>query len=202
MFALARNITVADRMTKTGSGRSTALSGFELRDKVLGIIGMGSIGTYIAQISRMLGMRVIGYNRTKKDVAVSLVPLEYLLQHSDIIIVCLAFNSETQHFLNAERLSLVKSTAIVISIAREGVIDQEVIYQFLIEDRIRGYAFELDEPREFPIKEELITLSSVIATPYTGWYTPETIVRMKQTILTNIRGMINGQSVNTVIGKS
>jgi lactate dehydrogenase-like 2-hydroxyacid dehydrogenase len=200
MFAIARRITVADRLSKAGFGRSSALNGLEIRDKVLGVIGMGSIGSYVAQIGQALGMQVIAHSRTQKDSTVPLVSVEYLLQNSDIIIVCLALNAQTQYLLNTAQLSLLKSAAIVISIAREGIINQEAMYQLLIENRIGGYAFELDEPRRVPIKEELVRLDNVIATPYTGWYTSETVVKIKQTILSNVQGMIDGCLMNNLVG--
>jgi lactate dehydrogenase-like 2-hydroxyacid dehydrogenase len=199
MFALARKITVADQLSKAGFGRSTILNGMELRGKVLGIVGMGSIGSYVAQISQAIGMRVIAYNRTQRDSTVPLLSIEYLLQNSDVIIVCLALNEQTHHFLDAAQLCSLKSRAIVISISREDIIDQEAMYQLLIENRIGGYAFELDEPRKVPIKEKLVRLDNVIATPYAGWYTSETIVKIKQTIIANIQGMISGQAVNNIV---
>ncbi|MFB2876257.1 2-hydroxyacid dehydrogenase [Floridanema aerugineum] len=199
IFALARKIPAADRATKEGYGRSSGLKGFELKGKVLGIIGLGSIGSYIAQLGQSLGMQVIAYNRTTKETELSLVSLEELLQTADVIVICLALNAETENILNLEKLSFVKPNSIIVNIGREGLIDQEAIYQLALQNKIGGYAFEIDEPRKMPIKQELIKLDSVIATPYIGWYTPETMQRIKQVTIANIRAMIEGTPINIVV---
>lgn len=198
IFALARKINPSASRTKAGKERYQGLMGFELRGKVLGVIGLGSIGSYIAQLGHGLGMHVIGYNRTSKTNSVPLVPIEQLLQQADVIAVSLALNEYTENFLSAERLSLLKSQALVVNISREGLIDQEAIYQLLVNNKIGGYAFELDEPRKSPIKQELLMLDSVIATPYTGWYTFEALQGLKQAAIDNILAMIEGTPINVV----
>ena len=198
IFALARKINPGANITKARKDRYEGLMGFELRGKVLGVIGIGSIGSYIAHLGHALGMHVIGYNRTDKINSVPLVPIEQLLQQADVIAVSLALNEYTENFLSAERLSLLKSQALVINISREGLIDQEAIYQLLVNNKIRGYAFELDEPRKSPVKEELLMLDNVIATPYTGWYTFEALQALKQAAIENIRSMIDGQPINVI----
>ena len=198
IFALARKINLCASRTKAGKERYPGLMGFELRGKVLGVIGMGSIGSYIAQMGHGLGMRVIGYNRKSQINSVPLVPIEKLLQQADVIAVSLALNEYTENFLSDEKLSLLKSQAIVVNISREGLIDQEAIYELLVNNKIGGYAFELDEPRKTSIKEELLLLDNVIATPYTGWYTFEALQKLTQTAIDNILAMIEERPINVV----
>lgn len=199
MFALARKILVADRVTKKGNSPSEALKGFELKGKVLGVIGLGSIGSYIAEIGQSLGMSVIAYNRTPKDSSFSLVSLEKLLQTADVIVVCLALNSETENILNLEKLSLIKINSILVNIGREGLIDQEAIYQLTLQNKIGGYAFEINERKKMPIKKELTQLDKVIAMPHIAWYTHEAMERIKQISIANIQAMINGNPINICV---
>lgn len=198
IFSLIRKVVISTTKIQDKKFYFEDFIGFELKDKVLGVVGMGSIGSYIAQLGQGLGMHVIGYNRTFKNSLIPLVTIEELLQKSDIIILSLALNKCTENFLNMNKLSLLKSTSVIINISREGLIDQEAIYQALIANKIAGYAFELDEPRKFPIKEELLKLNNVIATPHTAWYTSEALTRLKQITMANIHGMINGEPINTV----
>jgi lactate dehydrogenase-like 2-hydroxyacid dehydrogenase len=198
ILALARKITISSNSTKAGSREYEEFMGFELKDKILGVIGMGSIGTYIAKLGQGIGMNVIGYNRTFRESSVPLVPIEQLLRQADVISMSLALNEHTENFLNADKLSLIKPTAIVVNISREGLIDQEAMYHLLVTNQIGGYAFELDEPKKYPVHQELLRLDNVIATPYIAWYTPEAFQRLKQVTLANIRAMIEGKPINTV----
>lgn len=198
LLALARKITISSNSTKAGSIEYEDFMGFELKDKILGVIGMGSIGTYIAKLGQGIGMNVIGYNRSFRESSVPLVPIEQLLRQADVISMSLALNEHTENFLNADRLSLIKPTAIVVNISREGLIDQEAMYNLLVTNQIGGYGFELDAPRKYPVQQELLRLDNVIATPYIAWYTPEAFQRLKQVTLANIRAMIEGKPINTV----
>lgn len=198
MFSLVRKVTVSANATKEGQLKFGDFMGFELKNKVLGVVGMGSIGTYIAKLAQGIGMRVIGYNRTPKESSVPIVPIEELLKQADIISVGLALNKHTKNFLDVDKLSLLKSTAMVINVSREGLIDQETMYNLLVAEKIRGYAFELDESRKIPIKKELLELNNVIATPHTAWHTSEALLKLKQVTIANIRAMIAGNPINTI----
>ena len=199
MFALARKIITTSSIAKNGYYQLENFIGSELNEKILGVIGLGTIGTYIAKLAQGIGMRVIAYNRTHKESPIPLVSIEQLLQQADVISISLALNEQTECFLNADRLSLVKPTSMVINISPESLIDQEVIYKLLVSKRISGYAFELDDfPSKYQIKEKLLELNNVIATPHMAWCTSEAIQRYRQTTITNIRAMINGKPINTV----
>jgi D-3-phosphoglycerate dehydrogenase / 2-oxoglutarate reductase len=198
MFSLVRKVTISANSTKDMKLLCGDFMGFELKEKVLGVIGMGSIGTYIAKLAQGIGMHVIAYNRTPKESSVPIVPIEQLLQQADIISVSLALNEHTKNFLDVDKLSLLKSTALVINVSREGLIDQEAMYNLLVAEKIRAYAFELDESRKFPIKKELLELNNVIATPHTAWYTSEAFLKLKQVTIANIRAMIDGNPINTI----
>lgn len=198
ILALARKITISSNSTKAGSYEYEDFIGFELKDKILGVIGMGSIGTYIAKLGQGIGMRVIGYNRTFRESSVPLVPIEQLLEQADIISMSLALNEDTENFLNADRLSFIKPTSVVVNISLEGLIDQEAMYKLLVTKKIGGYGFESHEPSKYPVQEELLRLDNVIATPCIGWYTPEAFGRLKQITLANIRAMVQGKPINII----
>jgi len=198
MLAVSRKITQAAASTKMGNHTYENYLGRELKNKTLGIIGLGSIGSYIGRLGKCLGMNVVGFNRTQRFGEVPQVDLNKLLTKSDIISMNLALNPETQGFLNREKLWLAKPSAVVINVSPEGLIDQETIYEMLAERRLYGYGFEVDKGRHNPTQEKLLQLPNVIATPHCGWYTPEAQQRVKDLTIANVKAMIEGKPINTV----
>jgi phosphoglycerate dehydrogenase-like enzyme len=197
MLHAVRRVAVSTNATNPKNCSQESI-GFELKNKVLGVVGLGSIGSYVAHLGQGLGMRVIGYNRTYKDSLVPLVSIEDLLQISDVVVLSLALNKGTENFLSSSNLLLLKHTSIIINISREELVDRKAIYELLAANKIASYVFELDEPRRFPIDEELLKLNNVTATPHTAWHTFEALTRLKQITIENICGMISGNPINRI----
>lgn len=199
VFNVVRKISQSASSTQKGNRTFENFMGHELKGKTLGVVGCGLIGCYIANLGTRLGMEVVGWNRTPRKLKIPLVSIEQLLSKSDVVSVNLALNEETKGFLNRNRLSLLKPTAVVINVSPEDLIDQKAIYEMLTAGKLAGYGYEVDEGRVYPLQKELLGLTNVIATSHIGWYTPEAQQRIKDMTITNLEAMINGKPVNNVV---
>lgn len=185
MFLACRNICNAWQYTKSLDASDAALAkqieagkkqfkGYELPGKVLGVIGLGAIGTKIANAASTLGMHVVGFDPSitvthawelSSDVKAAR-SLKELLQQSDFITIHIPLNDKTQHFLNAENLQALKQDAVILNFARDEIIDEQAVLQLLNDQRIGHYV------TDFPttlLKDH----EKVIALPHLGASTIE-----------------------------
>jgi phosphoglycerate dehydrogenase-like enzyme len=171
------------------------VQGFELKDKTLGVIGLGDIGSRIAQLGAAIGMKAIGWNRTPKKVAgVDLVQLEELLKTADVISINLAFNAETKHFLNQERIALLKPGVIIVNNADRELIDEAALAEALKSGKVDSYAAEVEDLTAPPLGN----LTNVFHFKGFGWYTEQALNRNKEIWVDNIIGVSQGKPVNKV----
>lgn len=177
MLAMARHIPNANASMKQGQWDKKSFLGTELKDKTLGILGLGKIGTEVARRASAFKMKVLAHDpfvseRLAKDLSVALVPLETLLRESDFISLHLALTSDTRHFINIDRLSAMKPTAHLINCARGEVVDEEALHEALFNRKIAGAALDVfnEEP---PRNRKLLDLPNLICTPHLGASTLE-----------------------------
>ncbi len=177
MLALARSIPNANASLKQGEWDKKSFLGSELRDKFLGIVGLGKIGVEVARRALAFKMRVMAYDpyvseRIAKDLAVALVPLEILFRESDFITLHLALSSATRGFIDSAKLKLMKPTARLINCARGEVVDEQALYEALATRKIAGAALDVfaEEP---PKNRKLVELPNLVCTPHIGASTVE-----------------------------
>lgn len=174
MFSLARNITKADSTMKQGKWEKKRLTGFEIRGKTMGIIGLGRIGYLVAEKAKALGMKLRIYNRSRDrvrdlvaELGAELVNLEKVYRDSDIISLHLPATPETRHMVGASQFELMKPTAYLINAARGGIIDEEALKKALDSGSIAGAALDVYE--EEPTKDmNLVGRPNVVCTPHIG----------------------------------
>lgn len=178
ILSLLREIPRADAGLKQGHWLKKELDGRELRGKTLGIAGFGRIGREVAKRARAFeavvqAYDVIDISAAAKELDVRVVPnLEELLKSSDIVTLHLPLLPETHHYLNAERLAMMRPTAYLINTSRGGVIDEEALLHALKEHRIAGAALDVFETE--PLTNlELAKLENVVCTPHIGAQTAE-----------------------------
>ncbi|MFH0941593.1 MAG: phosphoglycerate dehydrogenase [Chloroflexota bacterium] len=177
MLALARHIPQANAVLKTGKWRRNDFMGTEVRDKTLGIIGLGRIGTEVAKRAQGLQMKIIGYDpfiatdRARK-LQVELVPLEELLKKSDFITLHVPMTAQTKEIIGEKEFKLVKPSARIINCARGGLINEEALARAIKEKRLAGAAIDVfvNEPTTESV---FFSLDSVIVTPHLGASTTE-----------------------------
>lgn len=180
---------------KTGAG----LRGIEIKDRTVGIIGTGAIGYRTAQLAKAFGARVIGYNRSHNHDDITYTDLDTLLKTSDIVSVHLPLTAETRHFINGEKLSLMKKEAILINTARGGVIDNKALAQALKEGKIAGAGidvFDMEPP--LPDDYPLLTAPHTVLTPHVGFDTEEAMKRRAAIVADNVVSFVDGKQKNII----
>ena len=178
MMALARNIPQAAQSMRDGKWEKKKFQGTELFNKTLGIIGMGRIGSVVAERALGLRMRVLAYDPfITKEVAANLgveqVALDELMARADFITLHTPKTKDTARLLNRQAFKKMKNGVRVINCARGGLIDEEALLEALKEGKVAGAALDVYEteppPPDFPLRE----MPQVICTPHLGASTEE-----------------------------
>ncbi|HYA13787.1 MAG TPA: phosphoglycerate dehydrogenase [Syntrophales bacterium] len=177
MFALARKIPQATASMKAGKWEKNKFMGAELYNKTLGIIGIGRVGTIVADRALGLKMNVIAYDpfispEAAEKLGITLVTLDELLQKADFISVHTPMTKETRGMINANAFDKMKKGVFIINCARGGIISEKDLIDALKSGKVAGAAIDVFE--EEPTKNtELLSLNNVISTPHLGASTDE-----------------------------
>ncbi|MBQ0064979.1 MAG: D-2-hydroxyacid dehydrogenase [Firmicutes bacterium] len=173
---------------------------FELNDKVLGCIGYGNIAKETIQIAKAMGMKVQVYTRTKREVeGIEFVDLDTLLKTSDVISIHCPLNEQTRHMIDAQALSKMKKSAMLINTSRGAIIDEKALIVALKNKEIFGAGLDVQEVEPLDIHSELFTLENAIVTPHIGWRGYETRQRLLSIIQQDIDAYRSGNPINRVI---
>ncbi len=170
----------------------------ELAGKTLGIIGYGNIGKTVAKIADAFGMKVIVYNRSKKDIPYPQVDKETVLKESDFLSIHCPLNDDTKHLINKDTLSLMKKSAVLINTSRGGVINEEDLLDAL-NNGVIAHAM-LDVLTFEPMTENHILLNAknITFTPHIAWAPKETRQRLIDLVANNITCFVKGEPINIV----
>jgi D-3-phosphoglycerate dehydrogenase len=177
MLSLARKIPQATASMKNGKWEKNKFMGNEIFNKTLGIIGIGRVGSIVADRAQGLKMNVIAYDpfmspEAAAKIGISLVSFDDLLKHSDFISVHTPMTKETRGFINANAFAKMKKGVFIINCARGGIISERDLYDALVSGKVAGAALDVFE--EEPTKnQELVALENVICTPHLGASTDE-----------------------------
>lgn len=173
----------------------------EISGKVLGIAGLGDIGSRVAKIGEAFGMKVIFYNRSNKSVeglhGIKQVDKETLLSSSDFLSLCLPLNDETLNFIDENSLKKTKKGVYIINTGRGQLVDELAIAKALKDRKLAGYATDVlsKEPAE---KNNPLLSSNAIITPHIAWQTYEARKRLMDIACANVKGFIEGNIINRV----
>jgi D-3-phosphoglycerate dehydrogenase len=169
MLATVRNHGQANLSMKQHKWEKKALSGTELYQKTLGVVGIGRIGQEVAKRALAFGMKVITYDiiQVETDLDVQRVSWEELLSQSDIITLHLPLTEETRHMISDKEFEKMKDGVIIINASRGGTVDEQALLRALQSGKVRAAAVDVYE-KEPPEDFSLIDLPNVIATPHIG----------------------------------
>ncbi|MGQ3684765.1 MAG: 2-hydroxyacid dehydrogenase [Candidatus Loosdrechtia sp.] len=201
LFSITRRIVEGDRLTRSGKFSGWApmlLLGSDIKEKTLGIVGAGRIGTAMAVRSQGWNMKVLYTTQSRRNTVLEeslgakRVDLETLLKESDFISVHTPLSEKTKHLIGAKELLLMKKTAYLINTARGSVIDEVALVHALKNKLIAGAGLDVyeDEPR---LKPGLAELDNVVLAPHLGSATVETRTRMSVMAAEDIIAVLNGQ---------
>lgn len=207
LFTLGRRITQGIHCVLDGNweGRR-GLRGFEVMGKRLGVIGFGKIGRAVAQKAIGLGMTVSYFDPYVKGAPLvsgcsAVSSLTDLLKKADVVSIHTALTQETRNLLTYAELSKMKPSAVLINVARGGIVNEDDLYRALAEGRIAGAA--LDVLTTEPVSEDhpLLTLDNVIITPHMAWNTHEAKMRAEGTIIEQVTHMIEGRPPKNLVNE-
>lgn len=198
ILALSRWISAADKDTKQGGWKRPAFTGVEVEGKVLGIVGLGRIGSQTAQKARALGMRIVVHDpfatnlvERAKTLDAKILDLEGLLASADYVSCHVPETASTKHLFDQQRFSQMKRGAYFINASRGGVVDEEALTGALIDGRLGGAALDVREV-EPPAAGRLAQMNNVILTPHIGAFSKEAQERVEEDVLKDILAVLSG----------
>ena len=208
ILACSRRLMEGERMVRTGKFKGwkpKLLLGMELKNKVVGIIGAGRIGTETAVRARAFKSRIVYFSRSKnpeleKKTGAIKLSLDKVLKESDIISVHLPLTEETYHLLNREKLSLLKKSAVIVNTSRGEIIDEKELIKLLKQKKIFSAGFDVYE-NEPDVNPELLKLDNVVLLPHIGSATQEARTGMALLAVRNVINVLKGKKPLTPVNK-
>ena len=169
MLAAVRNHGKANLSMKAHKWEKKALSGTELFQKTMGIIGSGRIGLEVARLGLAFGMQVLVYDiiDVQTDLDLKQVDLDELLAQSEVISLHLPLNEQTKHMISDAEFAKMKDGVILVNASRGGTVDEKALYEALESGKVRAAGIDVFE-KEPPDEYTLIDHPNVIATPHIG----------------------------------
>jgi len=198
MLAVARRIPYLDAQTRADQWARGGM--VQLIGKTCGVIGTGAIGARFANLAAAIGMRVLTWSfRLKPELPYPSVPIEQLLQESDVVSLHLRLSDDTRHFLNRERLALMKPTALFINTARGPIVDEAALVEALRERRIAAAGLDVFDVEPLPPNHPFKSLDNVILTPHCAGITPEVLEAGLSLALANVEKWAEGSPQHVVV---
>lgn len=194
LLCLSKRIILSDRQTQAGKYKLGM--GFELKGKTLGVIGLGNIGSRVAEIGMAIGMKVIAYNRSPKQMGgVEVKSLDEVLQESDAISINTTHEDSNVGILGKEQISKFKKNVIIVNTVDREIFDEQALADALKSGQVYGYALEAEDLDHGP----LVGIENAILIKGFGWYTKEALINLYQIVVDNIIALAKGSPVNRVV---
>ncbi|MFF4134475.1 D-2-hydroxyacid dehydrogenase family protein [Streptomyces mirabilis] len=203
LLGLARGIVQENNALRDG-GPWQSTVGADLHSRTLGLLGLGKIGSRVAQVGLAFGMEVTAWSRhlTKEradEVGVELASSkEELLASSDFISVHLALSDRTRGLLGAAEIALLKPTAYLINTSRAAIVDQEALLAALHEGRIAGAGVDVFDVEPLPGNHPMRTAPRLLATPHLGYVSRANYARYYGQALEDIQAYLDGDPVRVL----
>ena len=202
MFALAKRAAFLTASMKAGGW--PRMDNVYLQGKTLGIVGTGHIGAEMARLGRAIGMDVIAWTYNPSEaraeaLGVRFVSFDELLQTSDVVSLHVRLTEESHHLIGARELSLMKQEALLINVARGGVIDTEALIDALNSGHLGGAAIDVYDEEPLPTNHPLLDCEQVILTPHCADMTPEGVELLNEGAVDNIIAFLEGTPQNVVV---
>jgi len=196
MLALSRHIPQANASLKSGKWRRSDFMGTEVRNKTLGLIGLGKVGAEVARRALGLEMKLIAYDPFvsvdhARNLQVELVPLKQLLKEADFITVHTPLTAQTKGLIGTKELALVKPTVRIINTARGGIIDEEALAKAVKNKKVAGAAIDVFST-EPATESVLFDSDNIIVTPHLGASTAEAQVMAARDVAEQVIDVLNG----------
>jgi len=204
MLALARNVPQAYRSMKEGKWERSKFLGVEMRGKILGVIGLGRIGTGVAKRALAFEMIVWAYDpfiseERAQDLGIELAELDQIYAQADFITLHMPLTVETKHLLNEDAFAKMKKGIRIVQCARGGLIDEGALIKAVEAGIVAGAALDVFEKEPIVADNPLLTLENVIVTPHLGASTKEAQVGVAVDVAEGVLAALNGDPVTTAV---
>ena len=182
------------------SGKWERLIGSEMFGKTLGILGFGAIGSRVAKLFSGFDCKILVYDPfLPKEVAesanVKMAELDEIFRESDAITVHVPYNKENHHIVNADRIAMMKETAVIVCTARGNLVDEEALATALREHKILGAGLDVFAQEPLPTNSPLIGLDNIILTPHNSAQTREALWNMYKKAIDLASAYLNGEDI-------
>lgn len=195
----ARKIVLAYDHVKSGKWGENKSFGLatDLANKTLGVVGMGDIGSAIAERAKASKMKIIYHNRNRRAddeaLGATYVTFDELLAQADFIVTAVTLNPTTKGMFNKEAFAKMKDGARIVNISRGAVIDTEAMYEALLSGKLAHAAMDVTDPEPLPGDHKLLSLPNVTVTPHMASATTETRDAMALLTVDNILAGLEGK---------
>lgn len=202
MLSLLRNVKQVEERCRN-EGTKDGLVGRELKGKTVGIVGLGAIGKRVAQLAKAFGCEVLAYSRHPKEDnknLASYVPLEELLQKSDIVSLHCPLTNETRNLLDKEKIGMMKQNAILVNAARGPVVDYTALAEALKNGKIGGAGIDVFEG-EPPVNKNhpILQAPNTLATPHIAFASEESMTLRAEIVFDNLDKWMEGTQQNIIL---
>lgn len=179
----------------------------DLTSKTLGIVGLGGIGEAAARVAHAFGMRVVGMRRSAYesphvDRVFQPSELHQLLAESDYVVLSVPMTDDTRHLIAAPELEAMRETAVLINVARGGVVDEPALIEALQAGRIRGATLDVVSQEPLPDDSPLWTLPNCVLTPHDSGWSPRASERIAALFLDNVGRYVAGEPLRNEVSTS
>lgn len=202
---LSKNVTKADRAMRAGTWQSYDWRGFQLQGRILGVVGLGGIGSRVVMKGRLaFNMKTLACDpyvlpERAQLFGAELVDYERLFKESDVIVISVPLTNETRHLVSRKLLSLMKKTAILINVCRGPVLDQDALVEYLKKGEIAGAGLDVFETEPLPIGSALLGMENVVLTPHIASSTKEAIEKTYREGVVNILDYLKGRKPHYIV---
>jgi len=210
LMATARRIAEADKYVRSGQWKVPwelmMLLGQDVWGKIIGIVGIGRIGSAMARRAKGFNMKILYYDvyrneQVERELGVEYVPLERLLKESDYITIHVPLTPETHHLINEERLRMMKKTACLINTSRGPVVDEKALYKALKEGWIWAAGLDVWEKEPIDLGNPLLELDNVTAAPHVSSGSIATRTKMAVMAAENMVAIQEGRVPPNLVNK-
>ena len=201
-LSLARNLRSVEDRCREGKDK-TGLVGWEIKGKTVGIIGLGKIGTRTAELFHAFGATVLAQSRTHHDgIAeyIKQVTQEELLRRSDIVVLHCPLNDSTRGMINAEKLAMMKPTALLVNVARGPVVVEKDLAAALENGVIAGAAIDVfDKEPPLDTASPILHAPNCLVTPHVAFATQQSMSLRAEIVFDNLAKWMEGHQINTIL---
>ncbi|MCY3903141.1 MAG: D-glycerate dehydrogenase [Caldilineaceae bacterium] len=201
LLATARRLPEGTHAVESGTWpiwRPMWMTGRDIHGSTVGIVGLGRIGAAFARMLGGFGCRILYTGPNEKPEAAQAVnatfaPMDALLQESDFVAVHCPLNEQTRALFSTEAFGKMKATAVLINTSRGGVVDQDALYQALVQGEIAAAGLDVTDPEPLPADHPLVSLENCVILPHIGSATVATRTKMAVMTTENLLAGVEGR---------